>query len=198
MSKLKTIDISGLVDTSAIMDKCHDVFKDMMANKHNRAFLGEREVAVPLNWIDYKAEIFWHAASIEKKEKLNIQPCVNDITSSMCANNCIDAFDTVIMKNGDEREKCIYRAVRVGWIREVIEMYNRKDARVKYWEKVNSNKRNRIYLRYQEEELDYIVILDDKSRSRVMLITGYPVFFLSAKKDYEADYQNYLRVLITK
>lgn len=198
MAKLKTIDFTGLEDISAIMDKCHIVFKETMANKDNRAKLGEREIAVPLNWIECKAELFWHAASIEEKAKLDIQPCINDVVSSICANNCIDAFDSVIMNNGAEREKCIYRAARVGWIREVIDLYNQGDARVKYWEKVNSNKKNRIYLRYQEEELDYIVILEDKSDKRVILITGYPVFFISAKKDYENDYQNYLKKLDKK
>lgn len=193
MKFLTTIDFTGLKDISAIMDKCHIVFKETMANKDNRAKLGEREIAVPLNWIECKAELFWHAASIEEKAKLDIQPCTNDVASSLCANNCVDAFDSIIMNNGAEREKCIYRAARVGWIREVIDLYNQGDARVKYWEKINSNKKNRIYLRYQEEEIDYIVILEDKSDKRVILITGYPVFFISAKKDYENDYQNYLK-----
>lgn len=198
MGKLKTIDITGLEDISAIMDKCHIVFKETMANKDNRAKFREREIAVPLNWIECKAELFWHAASIEEKAKLDIQPCINDITSSLCANNCIDAFDSVIMNNGTEREKCIYRAVRVSWIREIIDLYNQGDKRIKYWEKINSNKKNRIYLRYQEAELDYIVILEDKSDKRVVLITGYPVFFISAKKDYESDYQNYIKNLEKK
>lgn len=198
MGKLKTIDITGLEDISAIMDKCHIVFKETMVNKDNRAKLGEREIAVPLNWIECKAELFWHAASVEEKAKLNIQPCINDITSSLCANNCIDAIDSIIMNNGDKREKCIYRAVRISWIREVIDLYNNGDKRVKYWEKINSNKKNRIYLRYQEAELDYIVILEDKSDKRVVLITGYPVFFISAKKDYEKDYQNYIKNLEEK
>ena len=131
-------------------------------DKENRAKLGGREVAVPLNWIECKAELFWHAASIEEKAKLDIQPCTNDITSSLCANNCISPYDSVIMNNGTEREKCIYRAVRVGWIREIIDLYNNGDERVKYWEKINSNKKNRIYLRYQEEEIDYIVIFEDQ------------------------------------
>lgn len=198
MGKLKTIDITGLEDISAIMDKCHIVFKEMMANKDNRAKLGEREIAVPLNWIECKAELFWHAASIEEKVKLNIQPCINDIVSSLCANNCIDTFDSIVMNNGNKREKCIYRAVRVSWIREVIDLYNNGDKRVKYWEKINSNKKKRIYLRYQEAEIDYIVILEDKSDKRVVLITGYPVFFISAKKDYECDYQNYIKNLEKK
>lgn len=198
MGKLQTIDITGLKDISAIMDKCHTVFKETMANKNDRAKLGEREILVPLNWIDFKAELFWHAASIEEKAKLDIQPCTNDIVSSICANNCIDAFDPVFMKNGSEREKCIYRVARVNWIRAVIDLYNNNDERVKYWEKMNTDKRNRIYLRYQEDEIDYMVVLEDKSDKRVLLITGYPVFFISRKKDYERDYQNYLKNLEKK
>ena len=59
-------------------------------------------------------------------------------------------------------------------------------------EKINSKKKKRLYLRYQEEELDYLVVLEKKSERRVQLITAYPVFFVSAKKDYEKDYQNYI------
>ena len=31
------------------------------------------------------------------------------------------------------------------------------------------------------------------SEKRVQLITAYPIFFVSAKKDYEKDYQNYIK-----
>ena len=58
---------------------------------------------------------------------------------------------------------------------------------------VNSKKKKRLYLRYQEEELDYLIVLEKKSEKRVQLITAYPVFFVSAKKDYEKDYQNYIK-----
>ena len=35
--------------------------------------------------------------------------------------------------------------------------------------------------------------LEKKSEKRVRLITAYPVFFISSKKDYEKDYQNYIK-----
>lgn len=50
-----------------------------------------------------------------------------------------------------------------------------------------------MYLRYQEEELDYLIVFEKKSEKRVQLITAYPIFFVSAKKDYEKDYQNYIK-----
>ncbi|MDO5422462.1 MAG: hypothetical protein Q4F41_01900 [Eubacteriales bacterium] len=190
MSKLTPIDTVGLHEISAIMDKCHTIFKSSMAGKENRPKLKGREILVPLKWLEYKAEIFWNSASIEPKQKLDILPCNNDRASFLCRNNCITAADFIVL-NGVEREKCIYRAVRVNWIRPVLEMYNCDDKRVKYWEKVHSNKRKRIYLRYQEEEIDYLVILENINERKVRFITAYPIFFLSAKKDYEKDYQNY-------
>ena len=191
MSKLIPIDVTDISETENIMNKCHDVFKTTMASKENKPRLKGREVLVPLKWLDYKAETFWHSASIEPKNMLDILPCNNDVASALCNNNCITAINSIVL-NGMEREKCIYRAVRVNWIRSVLEMYNNDDSRVKYWEKVHStNKRKRIYLRYQEEEIDFLVILEDISDKRVRFITAYPIFFLSAKRDYEKDYQTY-------
>ena len=97
------------------------------------------------------------------------------------------------MNNGGVRTKCLYRALRVGWIIEIIELYNENDVWVNYWEKVNSKKKKRLYIHYQEEELDYLIVFEKKSEKRVQLITAYPVFFVSAKKDYEKDYQNYIK-----
>ena len=70
-------------------------------------------------------------------------------------------------------------------------MFNHHDAHAKYWEKINSNKKNRIYLRYQEEN-DYLIVFEEKSSKRVTLITAFPVFFRSAKRDYDNDYNAYV------
>ena len=190
--KLRPIEIKEEDTLAEFFDRCHEMFKTTIATK-NRPTFGEREIYVPLNWIDRKAEIFWHSASIEQKPRLDIKPCNNDILSAYCDENCVTGLEAIVMDNGDTRAKCIFRAARVGWIREIIIMYNAGDSRVKYWEKINSNKKNRLYLRYQEDEIDYLVVLEDKSEKRVTLITAFPVFFISAKKDYEKDYQNYIK-----
>lgn len=195
--KLKPIEIDSNDTLDEIIDKCHDIFKTTIATK-TRPSLGDRFILVPITWINNKAEIFWHSSSIEKKQKLDIKPCNNDYSSAFCNDNCISGSDFIVLNNGEERYKCIYRAIRVGWICEVINMYNSHDPRVKYWEKINSKKRNRIYLRYQEDEIDYIVIFEHKSEKKVLLITAYPIFFISAKKDYDRDYQNYLKSLESK
>lgn len=189
--KLTPIDIDKNLELSEMFDACHNKFKETIATKDRPLFQG-MEIYVPLKWIESKAEIFWHSASIEQKGNLNIKPCTNDLSSAFCSENCILGTDLITMSNGTERAKCLYRALRVGWISEIIELYNENDTRVKYWEKTNSNKKKRLYLRYQEEEIDYLIVLEKRSEKKVQLITAYPIFFVSAKKDYEKDYQDYI------
>ena len=189
--KLTPIAFDKTGELSVIFDNCHSTFKETIATKDRPLFRG-MEIYVPLKWIENKAEIFWHSASIEQKEKLDIKPCTNDISSAFCPENCILGTEVITMNDGNIRAKCLYRALRVGWIREIIELYNANDVRVKYWKKVNSKKKTRLYLRYQEE-VDYLIVFEKKSEKRVQLITAYPVFFVSAKKDYEKDYQNYIK-----
>ena len=66
----------------------------------------------------------------------------------------------------------------------------------------NHQKGNKMKIHeYQAQSLfrDYAiptqngVVFEKKSEKRVVLITGYPVFYISAKKDLEKDYQNYLK-----
>ena len=187
---LAPIAIDKALPFPEIFNVCHDSFKQTIATK-DKPLLRGKEIQVSLKWIENKAEIFWHSASIDPKPRLDIKPCTNDLSSVFCPDNCILGTHTIHMSNGEIRTKCPYRALRVGWIREIIEMYNANDARVKYWEKVNSQKRNRLYLRYQEDELDYLIVFEAKGEKKVRLITAYPIFFVSAKKDYEKDYQDY-------
>ena len=197
--KLKPIEIEGSRDEvektiNDLIDKCHTVFKTSLS-KDSKPPLGDREIFIPFTWIDNKAEIFWHIASLETQTNLSIKPCNNEISSYYCDSNCVSGMMKILLNNGEERSKCIYRAVRVGWIKAIIMMFNENDKRVKYWEKVHSNGRNRIYLRYQEGENDFIVVFEEKSEKRVVLITAFPVFYISASKDYETDYQNYIKTI---
>ena len=160
--KLTPIAIDRALELSEMFDNCHNRFKETIATKDRPLFQG-MEIYVPLKWIENKAEIFWHSASIEQKAKLDIKPCINDISSAFCSENCISGTEVITMNDGNVRAKCLYRALRVGWIKEVIELYNENDVRVKYWEKINSKKKKRLYLRYQEEEMDYLIVFEKKS-----------------------------------
>ena len=189
MTKLFPIDISDCQDIDSIMDKCSRIFQNTIAYPYSRPKLKEREIFVSLDQIESKAKIFWHIASIEQKNK-DVLPCTNDISVSLCKENCINGLDSIRIAN-EVREKCIYRATRVNWIKPVLEMYNSTDSRVKYWEKMNSNKKLRLYLRYQEDGNDYLVIFEHKSEKRVVLITAFPIFYVSCKRDYDKDYKDY-------
>lgn len=193
--KLTPMIITSSKKIEEIFDAAHDLFKKTICSK-DRPYLGNKEIYVPLIWMtDRKAEIFWHVSSLEQKARLDIKPCTNDITSAICDSNCIKGPDTIVLTNGEERTKCIYRTTRIGWIMEIVKMYNSSDVRVKYWEKDIKGHRRRIYLRYQEEEVDYLVVFEKKGEKRVVLITGYPVFFISAKNDLDKEYTDYLKSL---
>lgn len=191
MSKLLPVSLSITDSPESIFDKCHESFKETIATK-DRPFLAEKEIVVPLYWVDGKAELFWHIASIEEKPNLDIKPCVNDIASVLCDGNCILANDSIYLPTRKEwREKCIYRAVRARWIRDIVDLYNNNDSRVTYWEKEHPKKIVRLYLRYQEDEIDYAVVFEQKSEKRVILISAFPIFFMSKKKDFDKDFADY-------
>jgi len=193
VNKLVSMDTSDCLNISDVFDKACKQFKTNMLDRNNRPKLNGKEIFVPINWLkDHKSEIFWHVASIEKKEKLDILPCTNSIESSLCDDNCINGKDYIELKNGYEREKCLYRATRLGWISEIIEMYNNKDKRVLYWEKKHHSGKDRMFLRYIEEENDYLVVFEGKSKKRVIFITGYPVFYIDAKKKCDKEYKKYI------
>ena len=83
-NKLTPIAIDKTWGFLEIFDVCHNIFKQTIAAKGRPLFHG-REIYVPLKWIENKAEIFWHSASIEQKPRLDIKPCTNDISSAFCS-----------------------------------------------------------------------------------------------------------------
>ena len=189
--KLIPMKINSSKRIEDIFNDSHILFRKTIGSK-SRPSLNGKTIFIPFNWLsDNKAEIFWHMSSLEQKDKLPIKPCTNDITSAICDSNCVNGSDTIVLTNGEVRTKCIYRTTRIGWIQEIVNMYNLSDTRVKYWEKDVRDHRRRIYLRYQEEEIDYLVVFEKKSEKRVVLITGYPVFFISAKKDLDKEFTDY-------
>lgn len=72
--KLAPIVIDKALEISKVFDECHIKFKETIATKDRPLFNG-MEIYVPLKWIENKAELFWHSASIELKDKLDIKPC---------------------------------------------------------------------------------------------------------------------------
>ena len=145
---------------------------------------------------EFKTESFWHTCSFAIHEiPKEIYPCINDIVISLCDDECVQQSSLVTMKNGEDRLKCLYRATRSIWVKEIIDLYNSGDKRIQYWEKENSQKRMRLYLRYQENEHDYVLVFEPASKQRIRFITSFPVFFMSAKADFSKDLNDYKKAL---
>lgn len=197
MNQLKIVSLPDDILLNDAFDKCYEEFKNNFMAKSRRPLLGNREIVFPAkeqNWIEHKLELFWHASSIDQKIRFEILPCTNDVGKLLCDENCTKGQDTVLMSNGDIRYKCIYRSERVNLISQIVALYNEGDSRVKYWERIHghgSNKRNRIYLRYQSGYIDYLLVFEDKSSKRVNAITAFPIFFKSESAKYEKYYNEY-------
>lgn len=192
--KLQPFVISQGLSVNDVFDNCNEVFKDDFLTKDRRPKLKGRDIYIPISFhSDRKSEVFWHVSSLSSTEvrRPNILPCNNDLTTSMCDENCWTENDVEQMADLSIRIKCLYRASRAIWIKSIVEMYNENDCRVQHWEKTNSNNKIRIYLRYIEDENDYIVVFEHKSQDRVVFVTAYPVFYMNAKKDFASDYLAY-------
>ncbi len=192
--KLKPITLSKDASFDELFDFCYQEFKDGFLAKDNHPYLRGKEVVAMLhaeNWVENKAEAFWHASSLDLKPEVETFPCTNDIAISLCNENCRNGAKPVSLSNGDIRMKCLYRASRVNFISETIKLCNAGDSRVKYWEK-NNSKEKRMYLRYQEDELDYLVVLKHKSDRRAILITGFPVFYRKERLQYDKEYERFV------
>ena len=82
-------------DTVEIIDMCYASFKENMIKKENRPLLRGKNIFVPLEWNQFKAEAFWHAASTEPNKIFNIFPCNNDYSYTLCDSNCINENHTI-------------------------------------------------------------------------------------------------------
>ena len=41
------------------------------------------------NWIEHKADCYWHFISLNEKEKFNVFPCGNNLSEYICKKNCL-------------------------------------------------------------------------------------------------------------
>jgi hypothetical protein len=196
------IDISHLDQYKDIDDYLYQSFKSNLMDQNNRSKLsGEFIYLDCTKWIDKKNEVFWHLISLDEKEKFNVLPCTNCPSIAKCPNNCISPTRNITLSNGQKRNICYYRAVRINWINEIITLLNNKDPYVKSWKKEikgKGAKRVQIYIRFTHEAVDYLIILEEKRKSgkvkQYNFVTAFPVFYISSKKKYEKEYKSYLSI----
>jgi len=180
------IDISKSNNIDAIIDTVYDEFKCKFMNKLNRPRLFGKFVYIKFsNWIDYKAEIFWHFISLNELERFGIFPCENNTSENVCMSNCLSKNKQVVLNNGQTRDICIYRAIRISWIWDIINLANDDSKNIKYW-----IKDKKMHIRFQDDDVDYIIILEVK-KNMYQIISAFPVFYINKKKTFDTDYKNY-------
>lgn len=143
---------------------------------------------------------FWHMASLENKDLkknnkdrfyYNIKPCNNTIISNKCSNCTQHTFCINIRKTN--RDICIYRMKSVKFFKITIERANELGLNVKIWklEKCSNRrqKENILKIRFQENEIDYLIILKEKENI-YYFITAYLVFEQREKNDLDKEYNS--------
>ena len=181
-------------DINQSIDIAYDYFSKNIGDRAHRPALFDKEVYIECAEIVNDRPVgFWHIISLEDKHNFSkIVPCVNDPSIDLCAQNCITKKNQIEIKYGTEvRCICLYRAVRLPWIIDLIKMANRDDPSVQVWLKPGGQKANdRLYLRYNHDGNDFVVIFTVQ-KSFYRLVSAFPVFYLREKEDMNKDYDTY-------
>lgn len=181
-------------DVNQSIDIAYDYFSKNIGDRAHRPTLFDKEVFIECSeMVDGRPIGFWHIVSLEDNHKFSkIVPCVNDPSIDLCAQNCITGENQVEIKYGTEiRYICLYRAMRLPWIIDVIKMANRDDPAVQVWLKPGGQKSNdRLYLRYNHDGNDFVVIFSVQNKF-YRLISAFPVFYFREKQDMTKEYTAY-------
>ena len=183
------VNIESCSNIDEIIDTTYCEFKNNYMDRERRpkTLFGKRLIIEFANWVEYKADSYWHLVSLNEDEKFNVFPCGNKLSDHICLGNCISKDRQIVRYNGDVRNICIYRALRVNWPLDIIRLANEKSQKINIWEKDR-----KLHLRYKKNKIDYIVILAIKKDS-YKLISAFPVFYINKKKAFDKDFEEYNR-----
>jgi len=145
-----------------------------------------------------KMDGFWHVASIGVDDsKYDMYPCYNDNTYVKCIYRCKINNPNNFLKYYNSIP-CLYRADKVRWIKEIIELANQnnKHKNLKIWKQKRKNGDKHLLIRYINESVDYVIIFKinykNNKESYYRLITAYPVVLKSYKRRFDKEYQQYI------
>lgn len=189
-----------------IVENVYKDFYSIFMKKDSRDFFNDKFIFFSMNKRFSNMELpyperFMHLCSIRDKTKYNIFPCNNDITFTICENKCsyrkaLSPFYNI------GRIECPYRMSRIHWIPEIISLHNNGSAYIKKFTKQKLNPKtnlveNIIFLRYVDDQHDYVVLLvEDKDRTGKLIkynfLTAYPVFFKRNKSEFDKLYEKEL------
>ncbi len=187
MSTIEEKDTLKLLTCDTI-DSIYEEFKLHVLNKDARPKLYGDFVYIDCQKvIDSKFEIFWHMIGLENSKRFDVFPCYNDISYHLCQKNCVKKRDVVLLSDGKSRNVCHYRALRVLFLIDIINLANANNAHIKHWKKDSLD-----FIRYENGIIDYVAIFK-KGPKFYNLVTAYPVFYIYRKNSFDIDYDNYIR-----
>lgn len=192
---LPKIPLDGISDRVHFVEEAYNAFNDSLQDKATRIQFKNNTLFVNFkDWVDDKPEIFWHIIGLEDNDAMNFYPCSNNPIQLLCKKNC-DTLEWQVNTIAKTRLICIYRASHMPMIEEVIKLANSNNQLVKIW-----IDRGRTFIRYENGLDDYVVILEklDKYENAYKLVTAYPVFFRSQKKNFDRTYSRFLENLSKK
>lgn len=181
------INIDNCNDIDDIINVTYNEFKKFYMDRDIRpnSLFGKKLIIEFANWKEYKADSYWHLISLDEKEYFNVFPCGNKLSDHICLGNCIYKKRQIVRYNGAIRNICVYRALRIKWVLDIIRLADQNSNKIKKWEKNNN-----LYLRYKNNKIDYVVILASK-RQTYKLISAFPVFYINKKQEFDNDFKFY-------
>lgn len=168
-----------------------EFFTEHIFNKDHRLSLFGKNIFVEAREIiNDRPQGFWHMVSLEDNHHFTkVLPCTNDAVIDNCEQNCNTKAHVISVKNNTEnRNLCLYRASRIPWIVDIINLANKNDPDVCVWFKPGGNYSNdKLYLRYNHEGADYIIVFAVEKRF-YRIISAFPVFYVSEKENFDKEY----------
>ena len=182
--------LSGDIDKD--IEVAYEYFQQAINNRVKRPALFDREVFVEANEIiEGRPQGFWHAISLETNHHFKVLPCTNDGNINLCGENCNNGHRQVAIKYGAEvRNICLLRASRLPWIVDIIKLASKKDPSVKVWRKSGGKQSDKLYLRYNHDGADYVLIFSVEKHG-YRLISAFPVFYTKQRAEFDKEAAEY-------
>ncbi|RKD22468.1 hypothetical protein SAMN02745883_00677 [Caminicella sporogenes DSM 14501] len=194
------IDVRKYDNDKQFFDEAYNIFQMELQARYNRPNLFNKFIYIDEKVkYDNKPNGFWHISSIgEDDTKYDMYPCCNDITNGLCKYMCDFGHPENFLKD-DNSIPCIYRACRIKWVREIIELANnnKNHPNLRIWQHKNQRtKEKTLKIRYLNGCIDYIIIFKISYKNSDIycyrLKTAYPVVLKSYKKRFDREYNNYI------
>lgn len=174
----------------------HEEFKYVFENE--KMHLCGEKIIIDNKIIDGMYERFMHAVSCKNKifKDKDYPPCTNEMANENCTILCsLDRTSFTFKKIS--RVECLYRLSRINWIKDILNMANDGDERVRVWkyekrDKTNNKFQWKWYVRYKERAKDFLIVFrEDKDSNGEIILnfrTAYPVYLPGDKEKLKKEY----------